>query len=654
MKSVSDWSKLVPVSWGFYAARIVMLCCMVSFGLLPAQGFTAANADTLFDAHARAFYHEGDGRAWFKESTEGGKVSYWMRAEQMEMVLDAYERTTNAQRLVMFTNLFQGFLADHGRTWERNEYNDDIMWMVIACTRGHLLTGNPEFRDIARTNFDLCYARAASTNLGGGLWWRTDNRSKNACVNGPGAIAAFLLGRATGDGAYFTKATNLFLWERATLYDSATGRVFDNINTNGRVGRFALTYNQGTFVGAANLLGFTNEARLAATFTMNHLCKDGYLPAAGEKGDGGGFNGIGVRWIARFMIDRGEQATFEPWLQKNAEAAWQARRRSDNLSWCRWPQPTPEGRRYSWGCSSAVVILQVVRPAPSALPGKGLAEHDFFYAGEAKEENMYIVKGGRIVWSYTHPGRGEISDAILLPNNNVLFAHQYAVTEVTADKRVVWNYDAPPNTEIHTAQPFGTNSVWFIQNGDPAKFMLVSKTSGKTEREFILPVKNPKGVHGQFRQARMTAAGTLLVAHMDLGKAVEYDLNGNELWSAEVPGVWSAKPLPNGNILATSNRGFVRELNRQGEVVWEWTPADASDYPMTSLQTATRLANGNTIINNWFNQWSNSKLDRANPPVQAIEVNREKQVVWVLRSWTPPEDLGPSTTIQILNEPNFP
>ncbi|HMJ91540.1 MAG TPA: hypothetical protein VK530_17080, partial [Candidatus Acidoferrum sp.] len=59
---------------------------------------------------------------------------------------------------------------------------------------------------------------------------------------------------------------------------------------------------------------------------------------------------------------RDEQTTFEPWLQKNAEAAWQARRASDNLSWCRWPQPTPEERRASWGCRSAVVIMQVVRP----------------------------------------------------------------------------------------------------------------------------------------------------------------------------------------------------------------------------------------------------------------------------------------------------
>ncbi len=343
-------------------AWIVLLSFLWGCGGMKARAFTAADADTLLAAHTKAFYQEKDGLAWFKESTDGGKVSYWMRAEQMEMVLDAYERTANAQQLVMFTNLFHGFLADHGTNWSHNPFNDDIMWMVIACIRGHLLSGNTEFRDVGRTNFDLCFARAASSDLGGGLWWKTNNQSKNACVNGPGAIAAFLMGRATGEGSYFAKATNLFLWERATLFDPVTGRISDNINASGRVARFALTYNQGTFVGAANLLGYTNEARLAATFTMNELCKDGYLPAAGEKGDGGGFNGIGVRWIARFMDDRGEQAAFQPWLQKNAEAAFQTRRASDNLSWCRWPEPTPEGLRYSWGCSSAVVITQVVRP----------------------------------------------------------------------------------------------------------------------------------------------------------------------------------------------------------------------------------------------------------------------------------------------------
>jgi hypothetical protein len=61
-----------------------------------------------------------------------------------------------------------------------------------------------------------------------------------------------------------------------------------------------------------------------------------------------------------------------------------------------------------------------------------------------------------------------------------------------------------------------------------------------------------------------------------------------------------------------------------------------------------RLPNGNTIINNWFNEWGDT-LDLGNAPVQAIEVTPEKKVVWALRAWTPPADLGPSTTIQILD-----
>ena len=299
-------------------------------------------------------------------------------------------------------------------------------------------------------------------------------------------------------------------------------------------------------------------------------------------------------------------------------------------------------------CPAQTTNFTALPDSPATLPGKGLAQHDFFYAGEAKTERMFIVRDGKIVWDYTHPGKGEISDAVLMPNGHILFAHQFGVTEINAENKVVWNLDAPTNTEIHTAQPIGTNSVWFLRNGDPAKFIQLNKASGAVEREFVLPVKNPKSIHGHFRHARMTPAGTLLIAHMDLGKAAEYDLDGKELWSLDVPGIWSATLLTNGNILLVSNQKFVREVNRAGETIWEWTPADAPGYKFSNLQLATRLPNGNTIINNWINQWS-SKLDTNNLPVQAIEVTRDKKIVWALRTWTPPADLGPATTIQLLD-----
>jgi hypothetical protein len=288
--------------------------------------------------------------------------------------------------------------------------------------------------------------------------------------------------------------------------------------------------------------------------------------------------------------------------------------------------------------------------APALLPGNGLAEHDFFYAGESKEERMCLVRGGKIVWSYIHPAAGEISDATLLANGDVLFAHQHGVTEINADKQVVWNYDAPTNTEIHTAQRFGRDHVWFIQNGNPALLKVVNTATGGTEREFTLPVGNPSSTHGQFRHARLTAAGTLLVAHMDMGRVAEYDSTGKEVWSVAVPGPWSATPLTNGNILVCTSKKSVLEIDHAGRTVWEWSAADAPGYKFSSIQLATRLPNGHTLINNWFNQWS-SRLDPANTPVQAIAVTADKKIVWALRAWTPPTDLGPSTTIQLLDEP---
>jgi hypothetical protein len=287
--------------------------------------------------------------------------------------------------------------------------------------------------------------------------------------------------------------------------------------------------------------------------------------------------------------------------------------------------------------------------APAVLPGKGLNQFDFFYAGEAKWRNMYIVRNGQITWSYIDTvGKGEISDAVLMRNGNVLFAHQYGVTLINRNKKVLWKYNAPEGFETHTAQPIGKEHVVFVQNGNPAKVFVMNIKIDQVVKEFVLPFKS--GTHGQIRHARLTKEGTLLVAHMDLGKVNEYEVNGKQLSSLDVPSVWSAVPLKNGNLLVASNQNIVREITRKGNVVWDFPLSDIPGYTITSPQIALRLPNGNTLINNWFNQWS-TKLDPNNEPVQAIEVTPDKKIVWALRSWSTP-NLGPSTTIQLLNDPD--
>ncbi|HEY1896674.1 MAG TPA: PQQ-binding-like beta-propeller repeat protein [Terracidiphilus sp.] len=288
--------------------------------------------------------------------------------------------------------------------------------------------------------------------------------------------------------------------------------------------------------------------------------------------------------------------------------------------------------------------------APRTMaPDTSLARHDFFYAGEAKQERMFIIRKGQVEWSCTYPGQGEISDAVLLPNGHILFAHQHGLTEIDRQQNVVWNHDAPPDTEIHTAQPYGDNSVVFVQNGNPARAIVMNKKTGSIEHEFTLQVAHPENIHPQFRRMRVTPAGNLLVAHMDMGKVIEYDITGKQLWSVDAPGLWDAEPLANGNVLISGNNNkYAREVNRKGETVWEFTAADAPELNLQNMQTATRLKNGNTLITQWVNEWSGA-IDKAGAPIQAVEVTPKKKVVWVLRSWAPPADLGPSTTIQMLD-----
>jgi PQQ-like domain len=289
-----------------------------------------------------------------------------------------------------------------------------------------------------------------------------------------------------------------------------------------------------------------------------------------------------------------------------------------------------------------------------ALPGKGLAQHPFLYCGEWQqrgrvEQVMYLVRDGKVAWTYSIPGKEEYGDCTRLSNGNIIFSRRLSASEITPDKKIVWHYDAPPKTEIHTAQPIGKKRVLIMQNGNPAKALVINKKANKIEREWVLPTRRPENVHGQFRHIRITKEGTLLVAHLDLGRVVEYDKNGKEIWSVDAPSAWAAVRLKNGNTLISGNQhGYVREVNKKGETVWEINKNDLPGFPLYTVQEVSRLANGNTLINNWS---GSLPLEQWPTVVQLIEVTPDKKVVWALRDWT---ILGPASSTQLLDEPGIP
>ena len=121
-----------------------------------------------------------------------------------------------------------------------------------------------------------------------------------------------------------------------------------------------------------------------------------------------------------------------------------------------------------------------------------LRRNPFLYCGEwqqrgQSEQTMYVVRGGRVVWTYSIPSEEELDDCTMLSNGNIVFSRRLGASEVTPDKRIVWNYVAPRSTEVHTAYPIGKDRVLLMHNGNPAKLLIVRKATGKIEKELVLP-----------------------------------------------------------------------------------------------------------------------------------------------------------------------
>jgi len=69
-----------------------------------------------------------------------------------------------------------------------------------------------------------------------------------------------------------------------------------------------------------------------------------------------------------------------------------------------------------------MALLQASGVAPQRArgsAGKGLAEHDFFYAGNRRIGNMFIVRNGKVVGPTRPAGKGEIRTQRFCSNGNV-------------------------------------------------------------------------------------------------------------------------------------------------------------------------------------------------------------------------------------------
>ena len=297
---------------------------------------------------------------------------FWDTAETLEVYIDAYEQTKDEAIKDRMLKFADQFIRKYQKDWTWNEYNDDIMWICIAFSRITQLTGTQKYYEYAKTNFDATYARAYDESfLGGGMWWRIENNTKNSCVNCPGAIAACLIGEISGDESYFEKAKGLIDWELKYMYEKNTGKLYDSYNIKGEINKWASTYNQGTFIGACTLLykhyqkqEYLDYAQKAAEYAMTKLVdKNGVVDNGETNGnDLPGFKGILTRWLYRYAKEV-ESTDILLFLQHNADVAYK-NRNAEGLIWTAWKSKTPDDLSdyITFSMTTAVALVYNCQP----------------------------------------------------------------------------------------------------------------------------------------------------------------------------------------------------------------------------------------------------------------------------------------------------
>ena len=321
----------------------------------------SASAGKTYAEMAKEVYKSFRKKFWVNKWVVGNN-GFWDSAEMLETFIDAYEQTKDPEYLTLVEDYATSF-STKNTNWLGNAYNDDLMWITIAYLRIYRNTGTERYFKVAKSTYDAVYKRAWDGVLGGGLYWRTDNQTKNACVNCPAAIAANLIYEKTGDEKYIKQAKEIIDWVVGHLYES-DGHVYDAMNIKGEVSKWASTYNQGTFIGACSLIyqntgeeKYIGYADATATYTMKNMYNYRTIGTEDSGNDLPGFKGILTRWIYRYAVLRNNITVLE-WLQLNADTAY-SHKNNLGLIWTKWDAQTKDGVSgyNTFGFSTAVSLM---------------------------------------------------------------------------------------------------------------------------------------------------------------------------------------------------------------------------------------------------------------------------------------------------------
>jgi predicted alpha-1,6-mannanase (GH76 family) len=295
---------------------------------------------------------------WYRPFTGRWRTAGWWNAANALTAVIGYIQHTGDQRyLGVVERTFVAAKRRH-RDFIVGFY-DDNGWWGLAWVAAYDLTGDGRYLAAARTIFANLVTGWDGT-CGGGVWWNTDRRYKNAISNELFLALAARLYRRCGDDrdAYLDWALREWDWFRASGLINGRSLVNDGLTADCRNNAgVTWTYNQGVILGGlAALYEATGQtayltqgaaiadAALSALTTPASAATPGILvePQEADTAPGDGdrpqFKGVFVRNL--YDLHRQDpRPAYREFILSNARSIWDNARNGRNEFGLHWAGP---------------------------------------------------------------------------------------------------------------------------------------------------------------------------------------------------------------------------------------------------------------------------------------------------------------------------